>query len=213
MQPWSCSRPCGNLKSPEVCKVLQQHIVLPFLQPQYTVTALRMSWFNRSVDYLNQVTEQLVHLRAQLDEYVNGLPGVQLVISAVTATRSSTKKVQDMKLYPGVAYWVVLDAASFDQRALCSFLQTTDSKPTLKLLLQPYQQTEKDITTALSSVLKDSMEGVVRKLLDYSANTQFGSAAGTYPIVRVFNHNSKLNEMIGVAKAKLDKLGLFFDLA
>ena len=210
--------PSGNLKSSSVRAVLTQHIVSPLLQSQYTIAAVRLSWFNHSAEYLDRVSEQLVGLRAQLDDHVKQLDGLHMFISAVTATRSGFKKDQQssgMLIYPGVSYWTVFDSAAFNQRDFCNYLQATQLGTTMKLLLQPYQQGEKDLKNALFSVLKDTQEGVVRRLVDMSAQVNLKQAAGTYNITRAYIATSspaEVRDVMTVARNQLASVNFPVDL-
>lgn len=212
----SSTRPCGNLKAPAVVNALREYVVTPFYQPDSEIAAVRMSWFNKDHDYLKVISENLTQLRSKLDEYVLKLPGLQVCISAVTATRAGKKdgKKNETKIYPGVSYWVVFQKGNFNCMSLCSALQGADDLmgATPKLLLQPYQQSVNDIGNALNSVLKDSMEGCVRKIVDASAKVTLGQAPGEYPIVKAYAWDSQLKSILNTAKNQLALVKLYMEV-
>lgn len=199
----------GNLKSMEVRRILSEHLVAPFLGSDKRMVAVRLSWFNQSQTFLNGVYEQLAPLRTQLDQHVRDMPGCLMHLSAITATKSAIKKDRDagdMKIYPGVAYYVIMDDEKFNQRDVCNYLQGTQLGLTMKLLLQPYQQTKADVEKALWIVLKDTMEGCVRRMVDYSAQLAYRMDAGQYSIARAYAHDHYFNNVISEIKNKLESV-------
>ena len=206
--------PSGTVKSPEARTMLDRYIVSPFQQPGYRVSAFRMSWFSQESDFLQKIWDEIVHLRVKLDCMVTNIPGVDVCVSAITATKSGLRKTQDpaeRKIYPGVSYWIVTPDTGFNERDLFNRMQANPFGATMKLLLQPYQSSKKDVCTALYGVVKDNMEGCVRRMVDMSAIQSLGQQPGQYPVVKAFamneQHVEKLNEaQVHLKTARFDMI-------
>ena len=134
------------------------------------------------MDYLETVWNHMVKLQSELDALVKQVPGVLLAVSAITATKTTKRKGQEVdtightkpqyNVYPGVGYWIVSDESEADDRNLFNIMQNNPVGATLKLLIQPYQQTQDTISNILFSVVKDNNHGYVRRKLGNALGTQ-----------------------------------------
>lgn len=126
---------------------------------------------------------QLVFLRETADNVARSLPGVQFFVSCLTATTSgkSGQVVGKQRLiYPGVSYWIaVKDSPDRGySRSIYSTMKEQVQGGSLKLLLQPIQQSTQEVTNSLYATLKDNnMGSCVRKLI----NTNPVEAASPVP--------------------------------
>ena len=147
--------------------------------------AFRMSWISQDATYLQGIWSQIVFLREKLDELLKTIPGMQCYFSALTATAVLRKKYHDPKskysIYPGVAYWLLAQDETFNERLLYNQMQTNPIGATMKLILQPYQKDGKSIANALCSVVKDNIDGMVRRTVD----SYMEPLSCPYPIVKV----------------------------
>lgn len=206
------TQPSGNLKGPEVCGPLQQYLVLPLMQNNFRVSAFRVIWMQKDTALLDGLTQQYVRLQAEFDGHVKKLPGTRMCLSALTATRAAKKDERNnLKIYPGVAYWTVHETDAFYSMGHFNYLSSVACKmgATLKLLLQPLQTSEKDLCNALFCVLKDSMDQTcVRKLADMSAGMCLGLTAGDYPLVRAFAADGDVRDILNTARDELARVKL-----
>ena len=207
--------PRSSLRSAQARECLSRYVAEPFIKPGYKVSAFRMTWFNQSPDYLQGLWDRIVQLRDQFDEVVKGLPGVELCLSAITATSSALKKTQDpaeRRIYPGLAYWVVSPMGEFSERIIYDIVNKHAAGANMKLLLQPHQVMQKDVCNALHTVVKDSMEGCVRRLVDASMYHCYGQGAGQGAIVKVHVVDSRHREALARAQVELCQVRFDFTL-
>ena len=200
--------PSPTLQSRQVRDALMSHFVRPALQAGFKVSAFRLSWFGQSTEHLSIVWDQVVPLRDQLDQKMKEIGGVIYFVSAITATTSGKKKdapTQKRLVFPGVAYWLV-SLANFSERDLFNHMQNNGLGATMKLLLQPFQQTEKDLANGLFQVLKDNMEGCVRKMINCGNQ---GVPPGSCQIAKVFQCREDLS---GLSLARDTLTGLRFNV-
>lgn len=205
--------PRSSLRSPQAKEGLSHLLVEPFMSPHYKISAFRVTWFNQDAEYLKGLWERIVDLRDQFDAAVKALPGIQLCLSAVTATSSALKKLQDpseRRIYPGVAYWLVSPVGGFNERVLYDIVNHHTQGANMKLLLQPHQVAKRDVCNALHTVVKDSMEGCVRRLVDTSAGLCHGS--GQDSIVKVHVLEAMHREAMARAQAELSQVRFEFTL-
>ena len=105
-------------------------------------------------------------------------------------------------MYPGIAYWVIGDD-TLDETALFRMMQDNQLGATMKLLIQPYQQSKEDLCTALYSTVKDNYDGCVRRMID-SALATMGQPAGSYSIVKLWSRDLaqlvQVREMLSAVK-------------
>ena len=169
--------PAPKLRSRPVCDILDRQILQPIVQNQWSVSAFRMTW-PRVLDANRNIWDQIVLMRVELDRLVQQIPGALFLVSAINATSAQMKSGSETsyKIHPGIVYWLVSRQPITDQRSLCSHMNANNCGAMLKLVLQPYQTTEKDIRNALFSGVKDNMEGCVRRLVEESCSHCYGPA-------------------------------------
>ena len=160
------------------------------------MSAFRMNWSKQDDNVTRNMWDNIVTLRERLDDLVQNVPGIAFFVSAINATHSLTKTpvgTQHYKVFPGVAYWLVTYRPIADRREFCTMLQDNDIGATLKLQLQPYQQSDREIRNALFAVVKDNMEGCVRRMVDTGANAVPGVP---HPLVRLYNADDEFAQVL-----------------
>ena len=152
--------------------LLTERLVRPALSRQWGVTAVHFVWPRDELN--NQMAwEQIVEYREALDQVVCGLPDCLYFVSAIGGIHSSTGV---HKGYPRVGYWIVTLTSTSDCRPLLQHLTANHVQAVPKLLLQPYQQAERDFNNVLFKLLKDNMHGCVPRLVQESWQRCYSSS-------------------------------------
>ena len=169
--------PASALYSKPVRTVLAERLVGPVLQQCWGVTAVRFNWpFDHATTQL--AWQQIVQWRESLDAVIRAVPDCVYFVSAVTAT------VSNGKVLPAVGYWIVMRSAISDCKLLMAHLTANKLSAKPKLLLQPYQKSEKDFSNALFKIVKDNMSGCVPRLMQESVQI-CGVEGQVEPAVRI----------------------------
>ena len=154
------------MTSPQVRKVLSDQIIAPVVANGWVVSAFRMYWKREQPYSTDMIWGQIAETRTMLDALVRQVPNLLFIISSINATNASFSDGTRM-VKPGVAYWVVSREA-LDCCELSKHMGRNNVDATLKILLQPFQTSEKDVTNVLYSAVKDNMGGCVRRLVEDS---------------------------------------------
>ena len=181
--------PARKLTARPVQQALTSSLIVPVLHQGWRVSAFRLSWIKQDDLAIQNIWDQIVQWRTMLDKMLSSIMGIRIYLSAITATQS-TQSSKDTKaqyrVHPGMAYWVAADSTVFDERQMFSHMQGNRFGATMKPLLQPYQQSKADICNAAFTVVKDNVEGTVRRMVDASTEFCLGTEAGEqHPIVKI----------------------------
>ena len=179
------------------------------------MTAFRLSWFSQDPVFLEDLWNNIISLRTNLDARVQEIGGICTVVSAITGTISGVHKAgQQRRVYPGVAYWIVIKDSAFSERMLFNHMNTNKAGATMKLLLQPYQQDEKHLCNALCAALKDNIDGCVRRLVNRASEVKPDpeGAEVQHPIMKVFVVNNPA-EMDRFQQAQVDFRSVRFHMS
>ena len=177
--------PAPTLQSKYYQEQLRAHLINPILQMgESKIMAFRLSWLKADPSMAQSLWNSIANMRDAFDLILKQVPGVECFVSALTATAVKNKKDTSPKynIYPRVGYWLVCS----EQLNLRDLYDRMDSNPygtTMKLVLQPYQKDEKAISSALFSVVKDNIVGMVRRTVDSAVTSQ--SHGRRVPIVKV----------------------------
>ena len=177
------------------------------------VTSFRMSWFSAHTDQLEQIWQNIAAFREQMDALVTGTVGSSMIVSAFTGTLSGrmTKTATPgvRMTYPGLAYWIVSQGDSLNERSLMCCLQANSMGARIKPLLQDYEQTQVKIANALFVVMKDCMGGFVRRKVDESISvcTEDSDSPIQQSLVRMYVKDEEDFKNILVAQARLKSVG------
>ena len=197
---------CGTLRSTVVRDTLTTQMVEPVLARGWTVAAFRMNWSRQTDEALQYTWDNIVSIRQEMDQAALQLPGLQLLVSAISATSSRLPKENRYRNSPGVAYWGAL-TQGMDTRSLIGFMQENSSGAQLKLQLQPFQKTKDHVCNALFTVVKDNMEGCVRRLVEEAQRRNHRDVGVMEPIVKLYVRGEKvknfmLNTVLNLAAAR-----------
>ena len=154
----------SKLQSVPVRNILSKQIVAPVLNSGWSVTAFRMHWNKEQDAMVENIWDQILQIRASLDRLVQQLEGIVYFVSAINATNSALVDGQ-RKVKPGVCYWIVLERA-LECRVFTQHMDSNSVGANLKLQLQPFQTTEKDLCSSIFNAVKDNMGGCVRRMVD-----------------------------------------------
>ena len=182
-------------------EALTANFVIPAIRAGSQFTAFRMSWFNNSREQLNVLYTEILGLREHMDSLVRTIPGVQYIVSALTATTSGKMKDRSSPrlIYPGVSYWMVCND-TIDPKVLYKTMADNEAGAKMKLLLQPFQQGEAQISSALYTTVKDNVSGgCVRKIINASAATMGLLTAP--PVVKLCMVSMDENALLGPIEA------------
>ena len=179
--------PASKLGSRPIKAVLTENIRGPVLQSNWNVAAFRMHWSRPEINE-QTIWDQMVLMREELDKLVKIIPEALFIVSAISATFNQIKTGQkgSYKIRPYVAYWLVSERMT-DNRNLCDIMNNNNCGAQVKIMLQPYQTTEQDISNALFNTVKDNVTGCVRRLVEDSSESCYGpSERLREPIVKIF---------------------------
>ena len=185
----------------------------PALRHQWGVTAVRFSWPHDGLS--NQMTwKEIVAHREDLDRVVCGLPQCLYFVSAVCATATANVRALHGG-FPGVGYWIVTPSPMPDCRLLLQHLNTNHVQATPKLLLQPYQKSERDLNNVLFKILKDNMSGCVPRLVQESWQHCHGSSKienQVEPAVRICMIDPIIEQHLMTTVSELEALRFYTKL-
>ena len=206
-------RPAEKLQSQPVCDVLIHDIIRPVQQNNWNVSAFRMNWSKTGIGE-QSIWDQIVMVRGELDKLAKTIPGGIFVVSAIGASFSPIKSGQktSYKIHPFVAYWLVSKRMT-DNRNLCEIMNTNNCGAQVKIMLQPYQTSEKDISNALFNVVKDNVAGCVRRLVEDSCQCYYGpSSRMQEPLVKIYVAKNGPITMLKQAVGNLSSVRFHADL-
>ena len=189
--------PARSLYAKPVRTVLLNHLIKPVMQSGWAVIGLRLGW-PRDEESNEYAWLQIVRLRAELDEIARKLPDSLLIVSAITGVLVGQRKV-----YPGVGYWIVTRSKTTDCKAVLAHFSTNGA--TAKLLLQPYQNAEKDYAQVLFHLVKDNVAGCVPRHVQTSVRQVYGSETWE-PVVKIYNQQPSLRPTLEKLTAELEAL-------
>ena len=160
--------PAHSIRSKPVRTILSEQLITPALQHDWGVTAVRLTWPKDDGSSL-QLWDNIVRVRAGLDDLVKGAFDCLFFVSAITATVSSKKNV-----CPAVGYWIVSPSREVDAAYVMNQLTNNPYGAQPRLILQPYQRSEKDFSNVLSTLLKDNIGGCVPRYVQVSQQRCYG---------------------------------------
>ena len=192
----------------------------PFIHsPDSKVAAFRLIWFGQDSQYLQDTWSHIVSLRTQIDQLVLAQADTMpFVISAITATQSAKLKgtssggSSQYRVYPAVSYFIVTENSGLKESDLFNQMQANRFGATMKLMLQPYQQDEKNIINELFHVVKDNAEGCVRRHVDISAQAHPQYQEGKYPIVIVYVKEGERSQHVQRCASNLCQQGFYMEV-
>ncbi len=117
------------------------------------------------------VWNQILSHRAACDQFVKNLTGISLFVSSITGMLGKSPTVPGGKtIYPGVSYWVVLESADVDPRAIIRNVQLAlQGQAEVKLLQEPPLISSIDsMQTTLCTVMKDHGNTYIKRRLSES---------------------------------------------
>ena len=203
---WEGPTPKVSLTSTSARTALRQAIVDPTLTRGFKVSAVRLCWFGDDALQLQPFWENILSLREQLDTIMQSTPGVVYYVSCLTATMSGKKKKLS---FPGVSYWIA-SKKDTPVRSLFDNMQNNRLGAKMKLLLQPYQEGVDHIYQSIYTVAKDSVEGVVRRVLDRQALSLHNAAP--FAITKLFSHNEADREWLEGTAEQLRAVKMTIDV-
>ena len=159
---YDAATPTTSMKNPAVRHILSEQLVRLALSNHWGVTAVRFTWPNTE-GTAQGVWDNISALRAALDKLMAMFPDWVLFVSGVSGSLGPQRKVR-----PSVGYWLVTRSEVSDCRAILAHVQANQCGATPKLLLQPYQKTEKDFTQVLYTLVKDNVGGCVPRMVQDS---------------------------------------------
>ena len=191
--------------------LLTERLVRPALSRQWGVTAIRFSWAHDA--FTNQRTwDQIARYRENLDQLVSQLPDCLYFISAIGATHGPSGVLWG---YPVVGYWVVTVNPLSDCKMLFDHLNANQVLATPKMLLQPYQKTERDFNNVLFKIVKDNMHGCVPRLAQESFKRCYGSNDTEHlvePAVRICMIDHSMEQYLLTTVSELQDLRFYTKL-
>lgn len=206
-----CTQAAYKLKSQQVRTVLTAQLVRPVLANGWSISSFRMHWNKASPSAIHGIWAQIVEARAELDQLVRRVPGLLFFVSAINATNATLPDGQ-RRVNPGLYYWVV-SKETVDCRELALHMESNSVGAYLKIQLQPFQTTEKDISGSLCNAVKDNMSGCVRRLVE-EAQAEEAQAEGSSKeaIVKFYVGKDGPSDMLPSVLSSLEKVRFHAEL-
>ena len=191
------------MKNVFVRRILSEGLVQLALSNSWGVTAVRLTW-PRDPHINSTVWSSISEIRDGLDELLRGFPGWVLFVSAITGSLGPQRLIR-----PAVNHWVVTRGGTADCRAVLQHMQANQAGAVPKLLIQPYQRTEKDIAGVLYTLVKDNIGGCVPRMVAASDKRRGGLVSTTgatdwEPIVRIYLKDSALQVALEALAGQLN---------
>lgn len=166
------------------------YIIRPVMEEGWMVLSFRMVWPRQDEAERQQTWDNIVSYSYNLDSLVEQLPDTVFFVSGIGASHRRGKEAGSFDITPSLMFWVVMTNSTHELRALTQHMMNNQLGATLKLQLQPFQQTEDHLAGALYKSVKDNIEGFVRLRVDRSS-ALYGQRKKE-PIVKVY-----LKDMVG----------------
>lgn len=182
MFEWEGANPRPTLNSQAVRLTLVSGLVKPALDQGHSISAMRLVWFGDDPVQLQPYWENISSMRDQLDAMLKNIPSVTFFVSCISATMSGKRKKSIS--FPAVSYWLarqpgVPGSVIFDK------MHRNGLGAKMKLILQPYQETDDAISQSLCVVAKDCVDGIVRRVLDRL--TSVNGLSETIPVMKLYS--------------------------
>lgn len=160
--------PVLQLQNSEAKSILLTSLIQPVLRQGWGVVAFRMGWKNLNEIQLKDKWDNIIRLRNEMDTLALSIPGCILVISGINSTYWKSKD-NTYKTPPSVCYLIATQGEMRDAVAVYQRMNENTCGAIVKLMLQPYQMAESDIKGVLCRIVKDNIEGFVRRMVDGSS--------------------------------------------
>lgn len=144
-----------------VRRILTDQIHGPITENLWGVSAVRFN-FPSDQETIENVWNNIVEHRMQLDAVMLGLPSTIFIISTITGTLIRNHNAR--KICPCVNYWVVTEESDYNIMSKIKGVNYLGATPKL---LKSRSIPDDDISV-LFTILKDNNGGCVPKLLQYS---------------------------------------------
>ena len=199
------TKPRASLDSYAVKTALASSLVNPVVQRGSLVCAVRLTWSGQAV-IEDEVWRGIIEARQHLDHIVSSVSGVQMFVSAVTATASSAVR-GGQRIAPAVAYWVVSDPALFTEANFYTLLRQVTAErfgAQLKLVIQRKElPLVEQFLFTLSLIVKDYKDGYVRNKVDSLG----GDNAHAHPLIKIYLRDKGYRCVIAPEKSSLASVG------
>lgn len=196
-----------NLSSNIVKKILATHFVKPAIEKCGKVLGYRLHWPKQTEDTEKMIWQQIVNIRNVFDDMVKQFPFVSYFVSAICGINNKRPGQTEYRITPSVCYWIVSRDSIGDLRAVFDRMNDNPYHAVAKMTLQPYQNTEKDISNALFNSVKDNVQGCVGRLVEESvAHCQLQSVATSRYIAKIFNTSFGPRESLEEGVRKLEEI-------
>ena len=175
--------PCSTLNVPQARPILLERLVRPAMANKQMVVAVRLTWPKDSPR--QNLWQQIVRLRRDLDAITCRLPSCAYFVSAITAVKQNDQFKQP-RVWPAVGYWAVLREPLRECKLIMDLYNQNLCGAAVKLMLQPYQTTEKDLSSVLFNLVKDNVRGCVPRLVQISQQMSCGEGQPAWePVMKI----------------------------
>ncbi len=197
--------PKTNITTVTQRECIKNSMPKPLIEKGRVAMALRIMWRNNE----EMVWSQILAFRLACDKFLTNLDGVALFVSAITGTTGKAKGDAGRMVYPGLGFWIVLQAESVDPRAIVRNLQTAlKGQAEIKLLQEPpIIKTVDTMTTTLCIVLKDHSNSYIKRRMSACQHDEMGRAA-----VRIVTKHNELAPFARQAEQSFQSGGVYVDV-
>ena len=169
--------PCSSLNSAAAKASLMEQLVRPAVEQLQSVVAVRLTW-PKDDSARQAMWDQITAVRHDLDALAMQLPHCLYFVSAITAVKQCDRSKKETKIWPAVGYWAVLKQPVGDCKLIINAFSQNSCGAAVRLMLQPYQTSEKDVSGVLYNMVKDNVRGCVPRMVQASLQRQHRTSAG-----------------------------------
>ena len=158
-----------------------------------------MHWNKLPLDMVENIWSNIAQIRAALDELMKQVKGIIYFASAINGINNVHTDGR-RKISPGVYFWVV-SQEPLNHGQLRAHMTSNSVGADIKINLQPFQSSEKDLCGSLFTGVKDNMGGCVRALVE-----RYQSLRGdltTEPIVKFYATSEGPRDMLSSVISEL----------
>ncbi len=204
--------PIPSIKSTSQRDAIKSGLAQPLVDRNAVGLAFRILWRSNQ----EMVWRKILAHRVACDKFIKTMEGITMMVSAITGMVGKSTQSADGKIVnPGISYWIVLESANIDPRAIIRSVQgALQGQAEVKLLQEPPIMSAIDtMQTTLCTVMKDhSNTYIKRRMAESEVNTSDPVLPGQGYTVRLVVQQNYLVDLANKAKDSMSTAGVYVDV-
>ncbi len=204
--------PQNSITSAPQRDTVKLHLVKPLVDQGRVAMALRITWRVNG----EMVWKQILTQRVACDQFVKGLSGVAFFVSSITGTVGKAAHSGAAKIvYPAVGYWIVLDSAAIDPRAIVrNITNVLHGQAEVRLIKEPpIVDSLEGMHNTICNVMKDHANGYIKQRIETcQAQPQHATMPYAGNAARMVANSEELETLAKQSRANMQLGGVQVDI-